>query len=347
MVSKEEIRRWTGLHHKTIDKMVSLLEKKDIDWEQVIDWYTLGQEAREFGDIEKEVWRKLAAEYGISKPIELGREFKEMEEKEIEYLLSSQEGVKQLLTRIYKNGLKPKEREILKEKILGRPDLATLIALYNGEAQEYAKRYLAEMVVAPTREDVKELLKADKLKIHSERGWIKSINDIPLKKPLKSIDLVEYIADYDLLASQKADGGTVAVYSKEKPSLKPLKSVDPEQLRMGIKVEMEHTDDPQIAEKIARDHLMEISDYYTRLIKMEEKAIKKPRLRPVEPVKEIVPKKEEKPVVAVIEPSEAKIDELAITYSYGEVAKIAKDNNIRVSGSKIKILSELIKVGVL
>jgi len=51
-------------------------------------------------------------------------------------------------------------------------------------------------------------------------------------------------------------------------------TVDPEQLRIGIKVEMEHTDDPQIAEKIARDHLMEISDYYTRLIKMEKEALK-------------------------------------------------------------------------
>ncbi len=48
--------------------------------------------------------------------------------------------------------------------------------------------------------------------------------------------------------------------------------IDPEQLKMGIKIEMEHTDDPKIAEKIARDHLAEIADYYTRLVKMEEEA---------------------------------------------------------------------------
>jgi len=47
---------------------------------------------------------------------------------------------------------------------------------------------------------------------------------------------------------------------------------DPDQLEMGIKVEMEHTDDPKIAEKIAIDHLSEISDYYTRLNKMESEA---------------------------------------------------------------------------
>lgn len=44
---------------------------------------------------------------------------------------------------------------------------------------------------------------------------------------------------------------------------------DPEQISMGKKVEMEHMDEPLIAEKIARDHLAEIPDYYTRLKKME------------------------------------------------------------------------------
>ena len=41
------------------------------------------------------------------------------------------------------------------------------------------------------------------------------------------------------------------------------------QLRMGIKVEMEHTDDRMIACKIALDHLVEADDYYWWLDKME------------------------------------------------------------------------------
>lgn len=41
------------------------------------------------------------------------------------------------------------------------------------------------------------------------------------------------------------------------------------QLREGIKVEMEHTNDKKIAEKIALDHLDEMPDYYVRLKKME------------------------------------------------------------------------------
>ena len=51
-------------------------------------------------------------------------------------------------------------------------------------------------------------------------------------------------------------------------------SYDSNQLRLGIKIEMEHTTSRKIAEKIAKDHLSEpgMSDYYTRLIRMERKA---------------------------------------------------------------------------
>jgi uncharacterized protein with GYD domain len=41
--------------------------------------------------------------------------------------------------------------------------------------------------------------------------------------------------------------------------------VNPSELRMGIKVEMEHTDDPEKAKKIALDHLAENPFYYTQL----------------------------------------------------------------------------------
>lgn len=54
---------------------------------------------------------------------------------------------------------------------------------------------------------------------------------------------------------------------KNKPS-----DFDKKQLEMGIKVEMEHTDDKKLAREIAMDHLKEIPDYYTRLKDMEEEA---------------------------------------------------------------------------
>ena len=42
-----------------------------------------------------------------------------------------------------------------------------------------------------------------------------------------------------------------------------------DELRMGIKVEMEHTTDPEIAKKIALDHLKEDINYYTKLQTIE------------------------------------------------------------------------------
>ena len=47
--------------------------------------------------------------------------------------------------------------------------------------------------------------------------------------------------------------------------------VDAEELAKGIKVEMEHTDDPEEAKKIALQHLAELKDYYSRLEKIEKK----------------------------------------------------------------------------
>lgn len=50
------------------------------------------------------------------------------------------------------------------------------------------------------------------------------------------------------------------------------KGVDNAELKKGIDIEKEHTSDEETAERIAVDHLAEIPDYYTRLIKMEDEA---------------------------------------------------------------------------
>jgi hypothetical protein len=49
---------------------------------------------------------------------------------------------------------------------------------------------------------------------------------------------------------------------------------DEKELEKGIEVEMEHTNDRDIAMFIAMDHLDEFPDYYTRLAKMEREARK-------------------------------------------------------------------------
>lgn len=45
---------------------------------------------------------------------------------------------------------------------------------------------------------------------------------------------------------------------------------DPEQLQKGIKIEHEHTDNSAIAEIIAKHHLAEDPNYYSKLEKMEK-----------------------------------------------------------------------------
>lgn len=55
----------------------------------------------------------------------------------------------------------------------------------------------------------------------------------------------------------------------------PKDQFDPEQLKMGIEVEKEHSDDENIALEITKDHLAECPKYYTYLLQMEEKFCKK------------------------------------------------------------------------
>lgn len=52
---------------------------------------------------------------------------------------------------------------------------------------------------------------------------------------------------------------------------RPDSAFDPKELARGMKVEMEHTDDPKKAKEITKDHLTEKSDYYSMLAEMEGK----------------------------------------------------------------------------
>jgi len=51
----------------------------------------------------------------------------------------------------------------------------------------------------------------------------------------------------------------------------PDSEFDSDELALGIKTEMEHTDNKEEATSIAKDHLLEDSKYYTKLVKMEAK----------------------------------------------------------------------------
>ncbi len=73
-----------------------------------------------------------------------------------------------------------------------------------------------------------------------------------------------------LLKSQ-VKGSTMGALKNSKKN-RPDSGYDTKQLKIGIKVEMEHTDNPIISKIIAKDHLDEHKNYYTRLLRMEKGA---------------------------------------------------------------------------
>ena len=71
----------------------------------------------------------------------------------------------------------------------------------------------------------------------------------------------------DLLPGGLGDNKSVQdIANKHKVTIELIQ----QQLKKGIEVEMEHTDDERMAKEIALDHLWELSDYYDRLEKIED-----------------------------------------------------------------------------
>lgn len=61
--------------------------------------------------------------------------------------------------------------------------------------------------------------------------------------------------------------GTFGLGGIGKHNSVPDSMFDPKELALGIKTELEHTNNLLVAKSIAKDHLMEFKDYYTRLVK--------------------------------------------------------------------------------
>ena len=233
MSNKEDICRWAGLSGIEVDHILNLLDKKNIDW-QVVDWQTLGEEARDFGNRYEVIWSKLADEYGIEKPViesQLGREIERYETGEEEFLHDTKEGVKEILKRIYKDpSISKKQKERMKDELKSDASayFTTLIALYDGEEKNPAKRWLGEEVIAPTPEDVKQLIDRPVFSVLSKRGWVKAIDGVYLKQPMRSTKFVKLIPGCKLIHSEeRGEPGRVAVYRREEPELPMLKPVEP------------------------------------------------------------------------------------------------------------------------
>jgi 8-oxo-dGTP pyrophosphatase MutT (NUDIX family) len=94
---------------------------------------------------------------------------------------------------------------------------------------------------------------------------LKKVNVVMLQpkekeeKPIKK-------AEEDELKGGKADNETIqSLAEKHKVEVDQIK----DQLKLGISIEMEHTDNPKEAVEIAMDHIFESAEYYTKLKEME------------------------------------------------------------------------------
>jgi hypothetical protein len=91
--------------------------------------------------------------------------------------------------------------------------------------------------------------------------------EVPEEPELSTPEDIE--AEVEKMADEMRDGEEPEGMAAEKGVSE--KDVDSDELKMGIEVEQEHTNDVDQARKIALDHLAEFPKYYTELKKMEKK----------------------------------------------------------------------------
>ena len=243
----EDFAEKSGVDLRIAKKYFKELEDAGIDW-QLFDVETIAEEIQDFsqtgGRLEH---RELRKRLGLPETLEKTAE-QEAYEQEIESQLYDKTGISSLLERVYRDkNLTVKQKNEIKDRIIGgAPEIVTLLALYNGEGKDYAKQFLREMVLSPTAE-IRDFLKYDTLKIKSSRGWITEINDIPLTKKIRSVDMVEKLQDYHIIVSQPSKEYTTTVYTKKEapqPVLKPVEQIPP--IAKVIKAEAVETTPEQI-----------------------------------------------------------------------------------------------------
>ena len=144
---------------------------------------------------------------------------------------------------------------------------------------------MSELKFATTKEALQYLsdLTGKKIKIGAagDQSWKEEIVKFLLENPTPSDDKIHGWADEHNIEHEKVEEEIYILASKAAQiQLQGVSSkkgvtkndVDLEELKMGIEVEKEHSDNIATREKIALDHLAEIPDYYTRLAKMEKEA---------------------------------------------------------------------------
>jgi hypothetical protein len=155
--------------------------------------------------------------------------------------------------------------------------------------KEHGLKGLKEVGKSPAfKEDLGKMLKAQKYILPVGAGITaayigKALKDDLKHKKMKDMQVHDNGAEFSQWHNQnRPNEKTAGVHDKELSLFvrtiladkRPDSKYNPSELKEGIKIEHEHTKSSFIAKKIAKDHLDEIPDYYTRLKKLEEAAKK-------------------------------------------------------------------------
>ena len=378
------ITHWTGLTGLDLDNIIRYMDEQGIDAEQGFDWKTLGEDApsRDY----KGIMKQLRNMYAYVKPLsqeEISISIDKADKEEAESMMNTKEGVKELLRRIYIDPLVSKKKKDYYKNILLETNpagLATAIALYNGEAKDWAKRFLGEEIVPVATHEVKKIMEQKKyVRLLTSEGMVKSIDGRYLKEPVKATEFVAQTGECEpvpgsgerVAVGKNKDGtikwGYFQIYSckREPPvTLKPIDpnlKVDPNELYKGIEIEKEHTEDWETARKIAMHHLAENKFYYTYLEKMEKEMAEakkevEPTMIPILkyiheiPITEVKMRAPQK-IVSVEEPQlyvgipTAKLTELDQKYSSQDIMQLARVHRIKI-GKKTDMITALVQKGV-
>lgn len=106
-----------------------------------------------------------------------------------------------------------------------------------------------EFTAVNRQDGVKFMGSLDSVKVNIDKYWEKKDAEEVLKKKTGDEEVPNIIGKHNDI---------------------PDDQFDPEQLQKGIEIEKEHTDSDEVAKAIAKDHLSEMPDYYTKLEQIEK-----------------------------------------------------------------------------
>ncbi len=185
--------------------------------------------------------------------------------------------------KIQEDGNKNFEQILKLCKPNGYEDVRNILKVYWNNPDKYINDPFADLPIKETNEESLQMSFKDFLNEQDN----KEDDDQAMGAIIEYFSTHENPTDKDIhaIANQLGykEGGDKTVHDFEakiysllssffnagKSKGKSLEDINPDQLKKGIKVEMEHTNIEPIARKIAIDHLTELDDYYDRLEKME------------------------------------------------------------------------------